>query len=370
MKPTNIIKILFSVFFIASLVSCGSDSPKALDQHGPTIEVGSTEMVQKQTITEWYDAVGTIRPKTETNIEAQIPAQITKVLITPGASVKKGDTIILLDNRQYTSRLESAREGLKAAQAAREQANQALIAAKAGFTQAESEYNRVKKYFETQAATSQQLEQANAAYIKAQAGVKQAGESLIAAESGIRQADEGVTEAKIALGYTVIKAPDDGELLKRMAEPGDMALPGKPLAVMRTSGSLRIEAYVREGLITKVNPGTELEVEIKTLDIRTKAVVDEVVPYADPRTRTFLVKAELPEINGIYPGMYGKLLIPASEAQVFTVPSAAVKTVGQLKLVLVKDGDSWRSRYIKAGAVIGDRVEVLSGLTENETVGF
>lgn len=368
MKPFRL--FISSLFLIVSIVSCGSEPPAGTVKHGPDIQVTNTETVKKQTITEWYDAVGTIRPKTETSIESQIPAQITKVLISPGSSVKKGDTIILLDNRQYTSRLESAREGLKAAQAAREQANQALVAAKAGFTQAESEFNRVTKYYETQAATSQQLEQAKAAYIKAQAGVKQARESLVAAESGIRQANEGITEAKIALGYTVIKAPDDGEVLKRMAEPGDMALPGKPLAIMRTSGSLRIEAYVREGLISRVHPGTELSVEIKTLGIRTRATVDEIVPYADPRTRTFLVKAELPHIDGIYPGMYGKLLIPVSENQVVTVPSAAIKTVGQLQLVLVKDGDAWRSRYIKAGAMIDDRVEVLSGLDADETVGF
>jgi RND family efflux transporter MFP subunit len=284
--------------------------------------------------------------------------------------VKKGDPIIILDNRQFISRLESAKEGIKAAQAGREQANQGLIAAKANFAQAEAEYARVKKYFATEAATSQQLEQAKASFITAEAGVKRAEEALVGSNAGIRQANEVVTGATIALSYTVIKAPDDGEILKRMAEPGDMALPGKPLAIMRTSGSLRIEAYVREGLITKVRPGAELDVEIKTLNIRTKAVVDEVVPYADPKTRTFLVKAQLPDISGIYPGMYGKLLIPVMESEVVTIPSKAVQTVGQIQLVLVSEGKEWRTRYIKPGATIGDRVEVLSGLNGTETIGY
>lgn len=374
MKNNNmpLILLISCLLIMMFMTACGSDSndTMASEKQGPVIHVNNTELATKEKITQWYDAVGTIRPKTETSIEAQVPAQITKVLITPGSVVKKGDTIIILDNRQFTSRLESAKEGIKAAQAAREQANQALIAARANFTQAEAEYTRVEKYYETQAATSQQLEQAKASFITAEAGVKQAQESLIAAESGIKQANEGVTEATIALGYTVIKAPDNGEILKRMAEPGDMALPGKPLAIMRTSGSLRIEAYVREGLITKVNPGAELDVEIKTLNTRTKAVVDEVVPYADPKTRTFLVKAQLPDIPGIYPGMYGKLLIPVMESEVVTVPSKAVKTVGQIQLVLVRENDMWRTRYIKVGAAIGDRVEVLSGLNGTETVGF
>lgn len=363
--------VLSGLLALMILSACGSGSQTDdAEQQGPRIEVVTTDSARIETITQWYDAVGTIRPKTETSIEAQVPAQITKVLITPGSTVRKGDTIILLDNRQYVSRVASAKEGIKAAQAAREQANQGLIAAQANFTRAEAEYERTQKYFETEAATSQQLEQAKAGFITAEAGVKQAQEALTAAESGIKQARQAETEATIALGYTVITAPDSGEVLKRMAEPGDMALPGKPLAIMRTSGSLRIEAYVREGLIDKVKPGDELNVDITTLGIRSKARVDEVVPYADPRTRTFLVKAQLPAIEGLYPGMYAKLLIPAMESQVVTIPARAVQTVGQIQLVLVRENDRWRRRFIKAGAILGDRVEVLSGLSGTETVGY
>jgi multidrug efflux pump subunit AcrA (membrane-fusion protein) len=140
-----------------------------------------------------------------------------------------------------------------------------------------------------------------------------------------------------------------------------MAMPGKPLAILRTSGSLRIEAYVREGLISKVTPGMELDVDIKTLGTRAKAVVSEIVPYADPRTRTFLVKADLPAIAGIFPGMYGKLLIPVMDSDEVTIPEKAIQTIGQLQLVMVKDGETWKRRYIKVGTPLPDgRVEVLS----------
>ena len=369
----NILKYIRPVILLAivvSTVSCGSDTRKPDELQGPVIDVKNTDKASLEKTTEWYDAVGTIRPRTETSIESQVPAQILKVLVSPGSRVKKGDTLFILDNRQFAARLASAKEGLKAAHAGREQANQGLVAAQARFAQAEAEYSRVKKYFETEAATSQQLEQAKAAFLTAQAAVKQAKESLVAAEAGIRQASEGVNEAGISQGYTVIKAPDSGEILKRMAEPGDMAIPGKPLAVMRTSGALRIEAYVREGLIEKVKPGMELDVEIKTLGVRSRATVNEVVPYADPRTRTFLVKAQLPALDGVYPGMYGKLMIPVVETDAITIPSKAVKTVGQIQMVLVKEKDKWTSRYIKTGLERGDRVEVLSGLSGNETVGY
>ncbi len=369
-KTIKFLTLLMSALIAVALSSCGSDNKKTVETDGPAIDVKNTDTAKIEKATQWYDAVGTIRPRTETSIESQVPAQIIKVMIASGSKVKRGDTLFVLDSRQFSARLGSAKEGLKAAQAAREQANQGLIAAKANFAQAESEYARVKKYFETEAATRQQLEQAKANFITAQSSVKQAREALIAAEAGIKQAGEGINEANIAQGYTVIKAPDSGEILRRMAEPGDMAMPGKPLAVMRTSGALRIEVFVREGLISKVSPGMELNVEIKTLGSQAKAIVNEVVPYADPKTRTFLVKAQLPPMEGVFPGMYGKLLIPVSENDVVTIPAKAVKTVGQIQTVLVKDKERWTSRFIKTGLAMGDRVEVLSGLSGHETVGY
>jgi HlyD family secretion protein len=96
------------------------------------------------------------------------------------------------------------------------------------------------------------------------------------------------------------------------------------------------------------------------------AQVEEIIPYADPRTRTFLVKAILPEIEGIYPGMYGKLLIPSGTTEVVLIPPGAIRRIGQLEMVKVKKGDIWESRYIKTGKIHGELVEVLSGLSGNE----
>jgi HlyD family secretion protein len=353
----------------AIMLSCSSEKPAESNKKVSSNAIaGETAQEKVNTITQWYEAVGTIRPKTETNIEAQATAQIIKILVSPGSTVKKGDSLVLLDNRQFLSRLDRAKEGLKSSQAAKEQAKQALAAAKAGFTQAESEFKRTESYFKSQAATSRELEQAKASWLTAKANVKKAEEGLIETNSGIKQSMELVTQAEIDLEYTVIKATDDGEVLKKMVEPGDIALPGKPLIIMRTSSSLRLEAHVREGLISKIVPGSSLDVEIKTLNRKVSAIIDEIEPYADPATRTFIVKAVLPNIKGLYPGMYGKLLIPAAEEDVVTIPVKTVKIVGQLQLVSVQENGKWKTRYIKTGAIRGDRVEVLSGLNGNETL--
>jgi len=329
-----------------------------------------TAVAQVREAQQWYEAVGTVRPKTETRIEARVTGQVLDVHVSPGDQVTKGKLLVSLDSRQMTSRMEQAKQALKTAEAGREQARHALEADRAAFKQARANFNRVQSYFESQAATAQDLEAAESTFRQAEAGVKRAEEALAAALAGILQARAAVDESAISIEYTRILAPEDGVVLKRFVEPGDLALPGKPLVALRTSGALRLEAYVREGLIARVTPGAALTVEIETLDRLVPATVEEIVPYADPDSRTFLVKAAMPPVENLYPGMFGKLRIPVGRQAIVTVPRAAVRRVGQLELVQVKVGHSWQTRYVKTGTRISDAVEILSGLEGTETIGW
>ena len=324
--------------------------------------------VEIREVKEWYEAVGTIRPRTEAKIEAQVMAQVMDVMATPGETVEKDEILVILDSRQLSSRLGQAREGLKSAISGKEQALQSVAAAEAAFDRAESDYRRHQTYYESQAATEQQLEEARSAYLRAEAELKRAREGLKSADAGIGKARQVVREAEIALGYTELRAPEKAEVLKRLADPGDLALPGKPLLLLQTKGGLRLEAYIREGLIGKVKLGDSLPLEIKAVEKKIDAVVEEIVPYADPQTRTFIVKAALPVGAGLYPGMFGKLLIPVQERSAVLVPEEAIRKVGQMEIVKARVEGGWQSRFIKTGKKIGDKIEVLSGLSGKETV--
>ncbi|WP_319762453.1 efflux RND transporter periplasmic adaptor subunit [Maridesulfovibrio sp.] len=317
-----------------------------------------------------YEAVGTVRPETEASIEAQVTGKVRKVLVRSGQKVSRGDTLIVLDHRQLQARLESAQQGLKSAQAAERQAREGINAAKAESNTATATWKRMKKLFEGKVATQDELDRVEAAYLKAKAALAQAEDGLDAATARVRQARKGVEESRIGLGYTTIKAPADGEVARRMVEPGDLAFPGKTLMLIQTGGTLRLEALVREGLIGQVRIGQKLDVDIEALGDLSEAIVEEVVPSADPLTRTFLVKAGLKPLPGLYPGMFGRLLIPVGQKDVVLVPAKAVSRVGQLETVLVQSGESWEPFYVRSGAKHGNKLEILSGLNGNETVGY
>ena len=68
--------------------------------------------------------------------------------------------------------------------------------------------------------------------------------------------------------------------------------------------------------------------------------------------------------------MFGALLLPIDSRPVVMIPREAVRRIGQLELVRVKEQDTWRSVYIKTGRRFDPSVEVLAGLSGNETIGW
>ena len=108
---------------------------------------------------------------------------------------------------------------------------------------------------------------------------------------------------------------------------------------------------------------------IRRLDKIDTAVLEEIVPAADPGSRTFVVKVALPTSEGLYPGMFGRLLIAGKQAEQLLIPAAAVHRVGQLTYVMVPAGQDRLRRYVRVSATANDdELEVLSGLAPGEQV--
>lgn len=330
----------------------------------------TTFLVIKNTVNQTYEAVGTVRPRTETRIEAQVTGKILSVLVKPGDFVKKGERLIQLESNEFKTRLERAQQGLKSAEANREQAKKMIEAARARFKKAESHYNRVKQLLADNALSKSEMEQSEADFLQAEAELKQFNQGLQGAEASVKQAQKIVEEAQIALDYTEIKATEDAEIARRLVEPGDLALPGKTLLIVQTVGNMRLEAFVRESLINQIHPGCEMTVEISAINKEVTGIVEEIVPSADPKTRSFLVKVGLPFLQDLYPGMFGRLKIESGTREAIFVPVEAIVKVGQLETVMVKLRDSWEKIYVKTGKQSNGMIEILSGLDGGEVIGI
>jgi RND family efflux transporter MFP subunit len=262
------------------------------------------------------EAVGTVRSRSRVAVAAQVPGRIQTLAVDAGAPVKEGDPLVVLDDRELAAR----------------------------HAQAKAHYERVKGFAAQQAATAAQLEAAESDYL----------------------------QAKAAFENTRIAAPLAGVVAERLVEPGDLAWPGRTLFVLHDPKALRLEALVRERLVSRVRKGDSLPVELTGVGRVVEGTVAEVLPAADPQSRSFQVWVNLPAEEGVYPGMYGRLRIPVGRREAVLAPVAAVSRVGQLETVLVKDEKAgrWQRRLVTTGArVDGERVEILSGLAGGETVG-
>lgn len=359
---------------LAGIISCRNGQiPPGFTQDTSLSAAGFTHTRQVETrqIHQTHEAVGTIRPLTESVIESRVSAQVLAVLVSPGDRVMKDQALVTLDARQIKSRLSQAMEGKTLADNRLDQARKGVDEARAGLEQARSAYERSQTLYEKHIVPSQKLEVDKAGFLTAKARLEKAQEAVTAARTNIRQAEEVVEEARILLEYTKITAPEAGVVVQRLVDPGDQAIPGRPLLKIQTSGFLRLEAHVREGLIHYIAMDTAYDVRIHAAQQTVPAVIREITPYADPDTRTFLVKATLPETRGIFPGMFGRLIIPVEQKTVIVIPQEAVSRVGQLEMVHIKTPENrFRSVYIKTGKLFGTDIEVLSGLNGTETLGW
>jgi membrane fusion protein (multidrug efflux system) len=184
-----------------------------------------------------------------TRLSSRVAGEVITVAVKDFQRVKAGDLLVQIDPADYAAQVAQAEAGVAAAQAALDnlsnqvelqyatiaQAEAQLVSASAQEVEARQEQERQQSLSQTESGTRQKLEQATAAFAKAQADVR-ASRAVIAAQrhqlevlSGTkkqRAADlEGakatLAAAKLKLGYTKIVAPFDGVTGERQVQPGD-----------------------------------------------------------------------------------------------------------------------------------------------------
>ena len=301
---------------------------------------GKTHVVALVAEPRFESVPGTISATDETLIGARIMANVLKVTVRAGARVEPGQLLIELDG-----------EALAAAKAQREQD---AAAARAALQNARTARDRAVSLIASGSISQAAHDDAITAYRVASANLE--------------RAERAVQEAETALGYTRIFAPMAGTIVERFIEPGDTATPGRTLLRLYNPGRLRIEATLRESLVRRVGTGDVLTARIDAIDTTLDARVEEIVPAADPGSRTFTLKALMPPMEGVFPGMFARLDIPLGTVESIRIPTRAVHRSGQLEFVYVRTDAGDARRFVRLGESDGDTVVVRSGLRAGEVV--
>jgi RND family efflux transporter MFP subunit len=293
----------------------------------PLPENAKTYTIQLEKVAPRIDVVGTVASEETVHLSARISAYVSKVNVSAGNPVKKGQVLIELDSRDIDEKVAAAEVNLK---------------------QTRTEYERTLTLYKKNAATEQ---------------------ALTAAESMFNAAKAQLAEVKVMLTYTKILSPIDGIVTDRRVEVGDLANPGQPLFSVYDPLNMRIEVPVPVRLIEKLSLNQMVDINLDRPSKPFKGRVDEIVSEIDPLSRTQKVKVHIDNQKGdILPGTFGRVWVREDPYPAVLVPATAVMPIGQLEMVYVVRDDRIERRMVKSGPSFGDNIEILSGLSQGDVI--
>ena len=185
------------------------------------------------------------------------------------------------------------------------------------------------------------------------------------ADARLEMAEAALRDARSQLDYVVLRAPFAGVITGRMADPGDLAVPGVPVLTMIGTGGLKVEADLPAELAGRLAVGTEAAVFWPESGERFPATVARLVPAVERRSRRFRVEAQFQAVPAgmpnIPPGSFVRLELGEPTATTRWIPADAVVSRGQLKGVFVVEDDQLRLRWVRLGQHLDGTVELLAG---------
>ena len=376
--------ILLAIGLLAmSVASCGQKSEAAVEKP-PVVKGARVERVSMSPVEDYYEATGTVRSKTTTVLSSKIMGTIISLRAREGDKVSAGQVLIEIDNRDANAQLQKAEAGLRQAQEGLAEVEQAINAAKSAQAAAEanqrlagSTYARYQSLAERKSVSPQEFDEAKAKQEMAEAEARRAGDNLkmLAAKrqqalAGIDQAKAEVANAQVFVSYARITSPINGVVVAKHTEVGSTATPGAPLLTIEDSSRYRLEVAVEESQLGKIGMGQRARVRIDALGADDlEGGVSEITPVADPMSRSYTVKVDLPARQSLRSGLYGVARFASGQRQAILVPRKAVAQRGQLTGVfVVDDAGVARLRLVKTGKSYGESVEALSGLSDGERI--
>lgn len=226
-------------------------------------------------------------------VNVRVAGYIQEVRFREHQYVNKGDTLVILDNREYLIKQKEARAALLDAQGSRDvlasgirtshthiaEQDANLAEAKAKLWQAEQDYRRYERLLREESVPEQQFDQAKATYEAARARYeallkqKEAAHSQYdetskkktGVEAGILRAEAALDLANLNLSYTIVTAPYSGYMGRRTLEPGQFVNAGQTLSyIVRQSGKW-ITANYRETQIANIYIGQPVRIKVDGL---------------------------------------------------------------------------------------------------------
>lgn len=256
------------------------------------------EPVKMERIQERRKVTGSLRAVSRAKVAALEEGRVIAVLVNEGSFVKKGQILVRVDARRLNAQLEETRAELAMAQAVIAQRDSELKNSRV-------ELKRQESLIKSGIATEQR-------YRDVLTAVEVAEARSNASRRDLKRIQSRINLLKIRLNDTVVRAPFEGRIVERQAEPGEWIRPGDPLVTLVSTKTIEAWLEVPERYAAPVRENAKsIQVQILTTKKSVPSLSTRIVPQVDPRARTFYLVAELEGLkNRLVPGMSVTAWVP------------------------------------------------------------
>ncbi len=310
------------------------------DVKRPAITGVTVAAVELSRVDDIYETTGTVRSERTSLVASKAMGTVTSLLVREGDSVRAGQLLLTIDDRDAGQRVRAA--------------SMAVAAAKENKAMAETTWQRYRNLYNEKALSQQEMDQ-----VETQKKV---------AEAEYERARAMAEEAETGRSFTKIHAPVSGRITEKRIELGSMASPGMPLFVIESGGASYVETAVDESLANRVKAGMPADILLAEGNRRISGKVREVLPAVDPLSRTRIVKVGIRD-DQARSGLFARIRITLGAKDALLVPGKAVVAKGQLTGVYAVDGQGVVTyRLVRTGTVYPSGMEILSGLNPGERI--
>ncbi|NJD36958.1 MAG: efflux RND transporter periplasmic adaptor subunit [Geobacter sp.] len=324
----NLLILLVLLLAVTALVLVKKKKQGLADLAKPAAvaPVVAVQTVQQGALEVTRSYLGRLEAQTSADLAARISGHILSITKREGDTVRAGEVVATLDNRELLERTQAVQaEGLAA--------GQRLAAARSALETQQAIYGRDEKLYQAGAISKEALERSRTALDSARATVR-------ATEEGIKGIGMQTAAARTQAGYGQVRAPFSGVVTRRLMEPGDLAVPGKPILTIEQQGACKVVLQVPQEDLAGLRAGSRAYLR-----------------HADGRSLTTAVTRIYPALGAtLQAGLEISLARPP-----FDLPSGASLTVelaGQTlqgllvpEQALVRNGTATELRVVKDGKV-------------------
>jgi len=344
------------------------------------VKVAAVAVVQRTPVENALMLSGEFRPYQQVDVHAKVAGFIKQIYVDVGDQVKSGQVLAILEVPELSAQVAGAKADIQRYQNAIRRSDSEIRRAQSNHSAYHAAYTRLKQASESRAGliAEQELDDSQAKDQETEAQIESARAAMSEAQSQMAAAQAELDRLAALEAYSHITAPFAGVVTKRYADTGALIQAGTasetqsmPVVQLAEWSRLRLVVPVPESAVANLQPGSAVQVHVSALNRTFEGHVARFADSLNQETRTMHTEIDVENADGtIKDGMYAEAKIVLNQRNdALTVPIQALeRNATGATVFVVNSNGSVEQRQVALGIEGSDRVEVTSGLEENDRV--